>query len=499
MKQPSSQRRQAWVRVAVYSVMTTSVVVIVALLMLVVLGYSFNQRDGKLEQGGLLQFASIPTGASVTLDELTLSSRTNTKATVATGSHSVSFDRSGYRTWKKTIAIAAGQVGWVNYARLIPTTLTPEAVRAFSTLSGSLASPKHNFLLLHEAADSTTFELADMSSDNFDYIGKRATGSKAGKFLIYFKDWQGEVPEGVRRVAPSPTPWVIIFGRTLVDGLSDAETAYEISTHYKLTPLENYIQNKPFTAENHDVWQPGDPKKDFLAPWKTMVRAMKENPPPEKDNLLLKWFSQIGIEPGADFDSLSEEIKAELIRAEKTGMEILRNAALSGYGNTRRNSWNSPSKFLGRAGANNEFLLRAAVQCLGGIVANDVQESVYYNTRKDSGENDFTGKNNYELYFPPGQLPKVNAFWSLTMYGLDFCLADNPINRYSLGDRSPELKYDTDGGLTIYIQNKSPGKEKESNWLPSPPDEYYIVLRCYLPEPDIYEQRWFPPAVRKVK
>jgi len=169
MKQPSSQRRQAWVRVAVYSVMTTSVVVIVALLMLVVLGYSFNQRDGKLEQGGLLQFASIPTGASVTLDELTLSSRTNTKATVATGSHSVSFDRSGYRTWKKTIAIAAGQVGWVNYARLIPTTLTPTSMRTFTSLSSSLASPKHNFLLLHEAADSTTFELADIQGDTVKY------------------------------------------------------------------------------------------------------------------------------------------------------------------------------------------------------------------------------------------------------------------------------------------------------------------------------------------
>lgn len=343
-----------------------------------------------------------------------------------------------------------------------------------------------------------TFELADMSSDNFDYIGKRATGSKAGKFLICYKDWNGTVPKGIRKVSPSPTPWVIIFGRTLVDGTTDANTAYEISTHYKLTPLDFYLRNEPFTAENHAVWQPEDPKKDFLAPWKTMLKAMSENPPPEKDNLLLKWFSLIGIEPGADLDSLAEDIKAELIRAERTGMEILRNAALSGYGNTRRNCWNSPSKHLGRAGANNDFLLRAAVQCLGGIVANDAEESVYYNTRKDSQENDFTGINNYELYFPTGQLPKVNAFWSLTMYGLDFCLVDNPADRYSLGDRSPELKYDSDGGLTIYIQKNSPGKNKESNWLPSSSEEFYIVLRCYLPDPEIYEQRWFPPAVKKV-
>ncbi|MBK8553662.1 MAG: DUF1254 domain-containing protein [Ignavibacteria bacterium] len=245
-----------------------------------------------------------------------------------------------------------------------------------------------------------TFELADFTSDNFDYIGKRATGSSAGKFLIYHKDWNGSVPDGVRKVLPCPTPWAYIFGRTLIENPTDAETAYEISTHYKLTPLDYFIQNKPFTAESRDVWEPGDPKKDFLAPWKTMARAMAENPPPEKDNILMKWFSMIGIQPGADFDDLSEDIRVELIRAEQNGMEILKGASLGGYGSTRRNNWNSPSKFMGRAGANNEFLLRAAIQCLGGIVSNYVEESVYLNTRKDSDDNNFTGKNNYVLHFP---------------------------------------------------------------------------------------------------
>ncbi len=169
MKQPASMRRQPWVRVAVYSVMTVSVVVIVALLMLVVLGYSFNQRDGKLEQGGLLQFASVPTGASVTLDEVTLGSRTNTKSTVDTGTHTVNFDLAGYRPWKKTISIVAGQVGWVNYARLIPNKLTPESLRTFTTLAGSMASPKENWILLHETAEQPSFELANIQGDTVRY------------------------------------------------------------------------------------------------------------------------------------------------------------------------------------------------------------------------------------------------------------------------------------------------------------------------------------------
>ncbi len=169
MKKHVSKRRQPLVRTAVYSIMTLSVIVIVTLLMLVVLGYSFNQKDGRLEQGGLLQFSSMPTGATVTLDELTLGTRTNTKATVDAGSHSVSFDRSGYRTWKKTITIKPGQIGWLNYARMIPSTVKPQAQRTFTTLADSLASPGHKWLLLQEAADQPQFELADIQGDSVRY------------------------------------------------------------------------------------------------------------------------------------------------------------------------------------------------------------------------------------------------------------------------------------------------------------------------------------------
>lgn len=169
MKKPASKRRQPLIRTAVYSFMTLSVIVIVSLLMLVVLGYSFNQKDGRLEQGGLLQFSSLPTGATVTLDELTLGTRTNTKATVDASSHSVSFDRSGYRTWKKTITIKPGQIGWLNYARMIPSKIVPQSQRTFTSLAGSLASPGHKWLLLHQAIDQPQFELADIQNDSVRY------------------------------------------------------------------------------------------------------------------------------------------------------------------------------------------------------------------------------------------------------------------------------------------------------------------------------------------
>lgn len=169
MKRQISSDRQPWVRTAIYSFMTLTVTVIVALLMLVVLGYQFNNKDGKIEQGGLLQFESIPTGAAVTLDQLKLSSVTNTKATVDRGSHFATYDLAGYRQWQKTITISAGQIGWLSYARLIPTTVTPQTLHAYTTLSGALAAPSRQYMLLHEAADSPDFTLVNIQGDTLRY------------------------------------------------------------------------------------------------------------------------------------------------------------------------------------------------------------------------------------------------------------------------------------------------------------------------------------------
>jgi len=195
MKRTRLLRRQTLVRTAVYSLMTLTVAVVVTLLMFVVLGYQYNERDGRLEQGGLLQFATVPTGATVTLDEKVLGTRTNNKANVEVGNHTVSFDRSGYRTWQKTIHISAGQVGWLSYARLIPSTVTPTTMRTFSSLSGAIASPDHNYLLLQENANQPVFVLVNIQGDTLDYDtltlpSTTFTAPAAGKTQSFtFESW----------------------------------------------------------------------------------------------------------------------------------------------------------------------------------------------------------------------------------------------------------------------------------------------------------------------
>ena len=103
---------------------------------------------------------------------------------------------------------------------------------------------------------------------------------------------------------------------------------------------------------------------------------------------------------------------------------------------------------------------------------------------------------NYVIHFDKGQLPPVKAFWSLTIYNNQSYLVDNPINRYSVGELTPGLKNNTDGSLDIYIQNTSPGADKESNWLPAPDADFKLTMRLYLPQPQILNGTWQLPLIQ---
>jgi DNA sulfur modification protein DndE len=144
-----------------------------------------------------------------------------------------------------------------------------------------------------------------------------------------------------------------------------------------------------------------------------------------------------------------------------------------------------------------DYLMRAAIAKYG-LFANSPEEAVYPVAFTDSQGQNLTGANKYVIHFDKGQTPPVNAFWSLTMYNNASYLADNPINRYAIGDRTPGLVYNEDGSLDIYIQHESPGKDRESNWLPAPEDEFNLTLRLYAPQDQILKGEYQYPPVQRV-
>jgi hypothetical protein len=273
-----------------------------------------------------------------------------------------------------------------------------------------------------------------------------------------------------------------------------------IQAQYQLTPL-SYWGTTNVPPDDRNVWAPDSPAND-LAAWKTMNRAMTENPPnvPSQQGLV-DYFAQIGVGPGQDVDQMDDPTKAGL-----------RDAAIDGWIMLNHYLTNPPSSYFvtngwvygpqdnGRAGQNNDFMLRAAGQSLLGILNNDPQEAVYLaSAGRDASGAPLSGANTYTMTFPSNGLPEVGAFWSLTMYGADNNLVSNSISRYKVGTYPTNLlALNTDGTLTIYIQNTSPPANKMSNWLPAPADGFHLIMRLYLPGSNIVNQTWGPPPILKL-
>lgn len=342
-------------------------------------------------------------------------------------------------------------------------------------------------------------QMASMDSDNFAYIGSRTTGPDAGNYLITGPGWQGKTPEGVKRLPPSRTDVAMILGRTLVDGAADQINVQKLQDQYRLTPLSAWGKSTLPVVNQEEAWKPFDRKSDPLNEWRTINRALTENPPEARNAPLVSQFADIGVGPGQNIDAMDDATLRGLSRAALEGRKLVQEAAASGFGRTFKNGWAITPENFGRLGLHNQWLTRAALQSMTGIAANDIEEASYIGARKDADNQPLDGRNrNYTLHFAPDDKPDVKAFWSMGIYDMTFNFSPNAINRFSIGDRTEGLKKDADGGLTIYLQADDPGEAKRSNWLPIPHDRFFTVFRAYVPGIAIQRGRWAPPPLRPV-
>ena len=350
-------------------------------------------------------------------------------------------------------------------------------------------------------------QLVDGNAYNYGYIGSRSTGTEPGNYLVVGPDWKGETPVGINKVFHSTTPFGLAIFRTQLFNPEDMPNVVKVQAGYKVQPLSAFL-NQPTP--------PAAPKIDFPPATTAGIKdnfyeyldaALEFVPVTPEDKEIRAKLATIGIGPGKTFEfkDLSLEHKAAILLAMKEGDDKVDKYLASGMKEV--NGWKIGSVFGDRTFYNGDWLMRAAA-AKGGIYGNDAVEAVYPMTRTDSmGETLDGSKHNYTLTFPTGQLPPVNAFWSVTMYdGKTQLLIKNPINRYLIN--SPmlqDMKKNDDGSLTLYIQKDSPGKEKESNWLPAPNGPIYLVMRLYWPKteaPSVLPPgsgSWKPPALQRVK
>ncbi len=339
-------------------------------------------------------------------------------------------------------------------------------------------------------------------TDVFEVPGKRTTGDKAQTYAITGPNWKGDLPQGVKELK-SPTSMAWILARTYCTGTDeDYKAVHAIQDKYKLVPLSAY--GKDYTPPKGKV----DSKIDMKTPVRDQVNGMtaaayftllaelmKNNPPVEADAPMVARMAKVGLVPGKDFDmgKLDPAVAKSLERAPKEGV-----GKIMGYfkeAGALVNGWTFTTK-TGLYGT--DYLDRALITAIG-LGANRPQDAVYPTSEMDADGSAYSGASKYVMHFAKGETPPADGFWSITMYNADYFFVANDLNKYTVSPRN-DLKYNEDGSLDIYIQKDSPGKDKEANWLPAPPDKFILMMRLYWPkekDPSIIDGTWKPPAAKR--
>jgi hypothetical protein len=298
---------------------------------------------------------------------------------------------------------------------------------------------------------------------------------------------------------------VWILGRTYCTGTpEDYKAVHAIQDQYSVVPLSAY--GKPYSPPPGKV----DPAIDMKTPVRTQVHMLdagkyfqlfaallKDNPPQKDDAPMLATLAKLGIIPGQAWDIA--KLDPAVAKALQAVPKLAQEKILGHFRNAGReaNGWQLSTK-TGLYGM--DYLQRAFVTAIG-LGANRPQDAVYPTSDVDGAGQPYDGAKHYTMTFPKGQTPPVGGFWSLTMYDAEYFFVENPLNRYSISPRQP-LKFNDDGSLTLYIQKSSPGKDRESNWLPAPPGKFVLMMRLYWPnenKPSIIDGSWTPPPALVAK
>ena len=354
-------------------------------------------------------------------------------------------------------------------------------------------------------------QIVDMWTNAFAYVGGRTTGYKGGKFALVGPGWAGRLPLGVERIN-CPTPWILLQPRVNLyfNGKSDLVGAKKILGNIQATGLSEYMGSSPLPRATYNYLAPDpvDPNlpvsdvdyKDPLQFWELLSLALNENPPPEDQiAAVLPIFKYLGIELGKTWDR--SKIQPDLLEAMKKAAQSIGDILANLPAGTLYQGALIPTPNIGNAGA--DYITRAVIARVG-LTANTPIEAVYWMYLRDTNGDPLSGSKKYTMTFKE-EIPCYEpGFWSLTMYDArNNYTVPNPINRYMLGSDTP-LQKNRDGSFTIYIQKESPGKDKESNWLPTPPGPFYLVPRAYAPKPQIIAiltnvKAWPIPAIVPVK
>jgi len=342
--------------------------------------------------------------------------------------------------------------------------------------------------------------MVDAWTNVFSSPGKRTTGAEKRDFAVVGPFYKGALPDDLTPIK-APTDMVWVVGRIEASGPGDAAAAAKLQERFTAAPLSQWKKRAAPRRAAAPASARGDAKGTPMEQVNAMdagqffarvAQLLPQNPPAKEDAAIVDKMSKFGLVSGKPFDFAKRDPAQQQAIADgvKAAREALATGLRSDLGDLR-NGWSIYFE-SGRYGTN--YGLRAVMAAVN-LGANAPEDAVFAAARFDSQGRRLNGANRYVLHFDKGQAPPTEAFWAVSVYDDARHFVANPLKRYNRGDQDG-LAANPDGSLDLYLQKDSPGKDKEANWLPTPPGDFIAMLRIYWPKQDVLDRRWTPPAIR---
>jgi hypothetical protein len=347
-----------------------------------------------------------------------------------------------------------------------------------------------------------TFPVYDARTTEISELGLQY-GTKPGFYMVVGPDWKGATPAGIAGVVRSTTEFAVAMPRVFMDDTPEDHAAIQPALsqiqYYPLSQFDGKMKTKDWNKLPHFPMPKETTRPEYSTkqpPWvdpavffDQLPDVMKQVPPMPGEEALYKWIGSV-LDAAAKDPEVMNTLRETAFAADK---ELVAPMMQWRYdGQPAGNGWT--------VAYNNGAFGTDYIHRMGAVKAypysNKANETIYFQAANDSQLQPLVGKSSYEVTFPKGQIPPAKGFWSLTVYNPEHFFYPNALNRYALGTKNKTLKYNDDGSLTIYFGNQSPGKEKESNWLPAPAGNFSIWIRAYWPDQAILDGTWKPPVIK---
>lgn len=341
------------------------------------------------------------------------------------------------------------------------------------------------------------YALYDARTDEFAEIGK-PYGTEPGFYMMVGPNWKGETPNGIKAVVRSSTELAFaaprVFKDDTVEDTKNVQAVIGQVMFYPLGQFDGEMKTTEWSKLPHFPVQATKGENKWVVPEKyfdQLPAVMQQVPPLPGEKAIYDWIRSV-FDAAKENSGVKEALIQSFVAADRELVSPL--FVWANNGRSAGNGWNSP---VNNAEWGTDYLNRTGTS-KSNMYDNRPQETKYIYRDNDSQGEQLHGKNNYTVTFPKGYLPPVKGFWSLTLYNEFHLFHVNKFNRYSLGTKSKSLTYNSDGSLTLYFGSDSPGKAKETNWVPAPVGKFSLYLRCYWSEQAIIDGSWMPPNVEKV-